>query len=191
MIWTAVLTGMRQGEQFALKWKDEDNDSFVDFENNVIHIKKTLYWNFGKEQQRNAQGRKYILTTPKSKHSVRDVCLSPELKKMLLKHRLRAKDKKGFVFQSSKGTPICPNNFYSRIFKSACRAIGKPDLRWHDLRHTHASLLIDQGQDLIFVSRQLGHAKASITLDVYSHLIRKHRPEAVAQLDKRLFGSAK
>ena len=184
MIWTAVLTGMRQGEQFGLHWEN------VDFENDVIHIKQSLFWNFGKEQQRNAQGLKYILTTPKTKHSVRDICLSLELKKMLLEHRLKAKDKTGFVFVTGKGTPICANNFCSRTFKPACRAIGKPDLRWHDLRHTYGSLLLDQGQDMLYVSRQLGHSSASITWNIYSHLIRKQRPEAVAKLDKLLFGEA-
>ncbi len=109
---------------------------------------------------------------------------------MLLEHRFKARDREGFVFRSKKGTPICPNNLYSRTFKPAARAIGKPDLRWHDLRHTYGSLLLDQGEDLVYVSRQLGHSNISITADVYSHLIRKQRPEAVAKLDKLLFGSS-
>jgi len=184
MVWTAILTGMRRGEQFGLQWED------VDFENNVIHIKQSLYWNFGKEQQRNAQGRKYILTTPKSKYAIRTIDLSLELKKMLRVHYIKS-DQQSFVFKSPKKTPICPENFVARTFKPAARAIGLPDLRWHDLRHTFGSLLIDQGEDLVYVSRQLGHSNVSVTSNIYAHLIRKHRPEAVAKLDKLLFGSAK
>jgi len=183
MIWMALLTGMRQGEQFGLQWPD------IDFENDVIRVRHSLFWNFGKSQPKNAQGRKFMLITPKSRYAVRDIDLSLELKKLLRLHYLKS-NKQGFVFKSSRGTPICPNNFYSRTFKPAVRVIDKPHLRWHDLRHTYGSLLLDQGEDLVYVSRQLGHSNISITADVYSHLIRKHRPEAVAKLDKLLFGES-
>jgi len=83
MILTGLLSGMRQGEQFGLQWPD------IDFEANVIRVKQSLYWNFGREQKRNAQGLKYILTTPKSRYAVRDIDLSPQLKKLLLEHHLK------------------------------------------------------------------------------------------------------
>ena len=78
MIWTAILTGLRQGEEFGLQWPD------IDFEANVIRVRQALYWNFGKEQKRNAQGLKYLLISPKSKYAIRDIDLSPELKKCSL-----------------------------------------------------------------------------------------------------------
>jgi len=176
---------MRQGEQFGLQWPD------IDFEANVIHVRQSLFWNFGKTQQRNAQGLKYILTTPKSKYAVRDIDLSPELKKMLLEHRLKARDKEGFVFRSSKGSPVLPNNFYSRTFKPAARAIGKPDLRWHDLRHTFGSLKLAQGESPFYVQRQMGHSSIQITCDIYGHLLKTSNPEAARKTDELLFGSAK
>jgi len=189
MIWMGLLTGMRQAEQFALKWENEDDDSFIDFENNLIHVKRSVFWNYGETQEE--IGTKFILTTPKSKYAIRSIDLSPELKKMLIEHRFKAQDRTGFIFQSSPGTPINANNFYTRTFKPGVKAVGLGDFKWHDLRHTFGSLLLDQGEDLVYVSRQLGHSNVSITADVYSHLIREHRPEAVAKLDKLLFGSAK
>ena len=184
MILVALLSGLRQAEEFGLMWPN------IDFENNVIHVKQSLYWNFGKEQERNSQGLKYLLISPKSKYAVRSIDLSPELKKMLIEHRFKAQDKIGFIFQSSPGTPLNANNFYSRVFKVAVQAVGLNNFRWHDLRHTYGSLLLDQGEDLVYVSRQLGHSNVSITADIYSHLIRKQRPEAVAKLDKLLFGKS-
>jgi len=184
MIWTAILTGLRQGEEFGLQWPD------IDFEANVIRVRQALYWNFGKEQKRNGQGLKYLLISPKSKYAIRDIDLSPELKKMLLEHRLRAKDKEGFVFRSSKGSPVLPNNFYSRTFKPAARAIGLPDLRWHDLRHTFGSLKLAQKESLFYVQRQMGHSSIQITCDIYGHL-EEQQPEAARKTDALIFGSAK
>ncbi len=188
MIWFALLTGVRQGEEFALMWEGGENDSFIDFENNLIHVKRSVFWNYGETQEE--IGTKFILTTPKSKFSIRSIDLSPELKKMLRAHYLKAQDKTGFVFQSSPGTPINANNFYTRTFKPGVQAAELGDFRWHDLRHTYGSLLLDQGEDLVYVSRQLGHSSVSITADIYSHLIREHRPEAVAKLDRLLFSQS-
>jgi len=188
MIWMALLSGLRQGEQFAVKWENEDDDSFVDFENNVIVVKRSLFWNYGETQEE--IGTKFILTTPKSKYAVRAVDMSLELKKMLKEHRFKAQDKTGFVFQSSPGTPVNANNFYTRVFKPGVQAAGLGDFRWHDLRHTYGSLLLDQDEDPVYVSRQMGHSNVSITFDIYLHLIRKHRPKAIAKLDRLLFGES-
>jgi len=68
------------------------------------------------------------------------------------------------------GSPIHPRNLL-REFKQLLKDAGLPAIRFHDLRHTNASLLLNQGKPVITVSRRLGHAKASITLDVYGHLI--------------------
>lgn len=64
--------------------------------------------------------------------------------------------------------------------------IGK--VRWHDLRHTFGSLKIDQGEDLLYVSRQMGHSSVSVTADIYAHQIRARRPEAAAKTDAMIFG---
>ena len=76
----------------------------------------------------------------------------------------------GLIFTTGVGTPIHPRNLL-REFKQLLKDAGLPAVRFHDLRHTNASLLLNQGKPVITVSRRLGHAKASITLDVYGHLI--------------------
>ena len=95
--------------------------------------------------------------------------------------------KTGLVFQTPKGTPIEPQNIYTRHFRPAVRRAGLGSLRLHDLRHSFGSWLLDQGEDLIYVSRQMGHASPSITANIYSHVIRKKRPEAAARMSARLF----
>ena len=104
------------------------------------------------------------------------------------------------VFPSAAGTPMDPGNFVKRNFaaildkaeeqreKNGLEAIGK--VRWHDLRHTFGSLKIDQGEDLLYVSRQMGHSSIQVTADIYAHQIRERRPEAAAKTDAVIFGDA-
>ena len=61
-------------------------------------------------------------------------------------------------------------------------------LRLHDLRHTFGSWLLDQGEDLIYVSRQMGHSGPDVTAKIYAHLLRERRPEAAAKMSARLTG---
>lgn len=63
-----------------------------------------------------------------------------------------------------------------------------PKVRWHDLRHTFGSLKIDQGEDLPYVSRQMGHSSLSVTGQIYAHQIQERRPEAAAKTDAMIFG---
>ena len=91
-----------------------------------------------------------------------------------------------------------PDNFVKRNFAAVLRraeteraknkqpAIEK--VRWHNLRHTFASLNLGQGEDLIYVSRQMGHNSPSVTADIYAHQIRAPRPEAAAKTDAMIFG---
>ena len=91
-----------------------------------------------------------------------------------------------------------PDNFVERRFakilgkaeskreESHLSPIGK--LRWHDLRHTFGSLKIDQGEDLLYVSRQMGHSSIQVTANIYAHQIRAKRPEAAAKTDAAIFG---
>jgi integrase len=191
MIATSIATGMRRGEQFALDWEG------VDFEKCVIKVRRELYWKFGKYHEKQEGESSFVFVAPKSGKSVRDIDMSPELRKELLSLYLKS-GRKGLVFCTSKGTPMNPDNVVKRDFQNALNAAEKeraknnlPEIgkvRWHDLRHTFGSLKIDQGEDLLYVSRQMGHASVSITADVYSHQIREHRPEAAARTDLAIFG---
>ena len=82
-----------------------------------------------------------------------------------------------------------PQNFYERRYKPAVARAKLGRLRLHDLRHSFGSWLLDEGEDLIYVSKQMGHADPSITARVYSHVIRKKRPEAAARMSARLIAS--
>ena len=80
-------------------------------------------------------------------------------------------DRSDFIFSTKGGQSLDGANAVTRVFKPALRQAGLRRIRFHDLRHTFASLMVNQGANLKFVSRQLGHASIQITLDRYSHLI--------------------
>ena len=88
----------------------------------------------------------------------------------------------GLIFTNSLGGPINPRNLL-RNFKALLKDAGLHPIRFHDLRHTAASLLLNQGIPVIVVSRRMGHARASITLDVYGHLIPSMQTEAAELID--------
>lgn len=119
---------------------------------------------------------------PKTPQTLRAVVLFPALGRMLREHKAAsAFSKPGDpVFASRAGTPFYYRNVERRGLDAAAdraglNGDGRPKLRLHDLRHCFASLLIAEGADVVYVSRQLGHADPSITLKVYSHLFDRHR----------------
>jgi integrase len=195
----ALLAGLRRNEIFALSWED------VDAPNNVIHVRQNLFWRHGKYQgERKPDEPAWILHKPKTKASIRAVDLSPTLKRELQAYYLKSEHKQGLIFQTSNGGPIDPHNFSERQFKSAIEA-GKAkaleqdqkntdvlnDVTLHTLRHTFGSMKLEHGENLVYVSKQLGHSKLSITADVYSHLcLEERRPEAAVRTDEFLFGKA-
>jgi integrase len=190
-----LLAGLRRNEIFGLSWED------IDITGNVIHVRKNLFWRHGKYQGKRAEDEPaWILHTPKTKASVRDVDLSPVLKRELQARYLKSEYKSGVIFRSAVGSPVDPHNFYERQFRALIHIEDeeqrkkKMDLNWtnlHTLRHTYGSIKIEQGENPLYVSKQLGHAKPSITFDVYAHLLKERRPEAAARTDEFLFGSKK
>jgi integrase len=151
---TAVFTGLRQMEVLGLRWGE------IDFEKGYVLVREQL----------SRSGGRAPLKTPKAK---RDVVLMPGLAKMLREHRARSpfSADDDYVFTTGSGKPYGWSNV-DRELKSACdRAkLAEPKPRFHDLRHTFASLLIAQGANVVYVSGQLGHASSDITLRVYAHL---------------------
>ncbi len=87
------------------------------------------------------------------------------------------------VFPSTIGTPIDPTNLLKKYRQSLKRA-GLPKIRFHDLRHTAASMMLNNGVDVFVASKRLGHAKPSITLDVYGHLLATSNNGVGDKLDK-------
>jgi integrase len=169
LLMVAALTGMRQGELFGLKWTD------VDWINKQIHVKRTYN-----------HGRFY---GPKSKTSKRRIDIAPELVIELKKWRLVCpRGELDLVFPNSKGKPANKSNFLIRRFYPALASAGLPHMRFHDLRHTYAALLLDQGENIKYIQRQLGHSSIKVTLDIYGHLMSDVNQEAAAKLGSKIFG---
>src|SRR5690606_7370402 len=152
----AITTGMRIGELLGLKWSD------VDLERGVISIRRTL--------QRTSEGLRLVEQT-KTAQSRRLISISPSAVEVLKKYRIKQKEEMirynyldtDLVFTSRNGKPIEPRNlrdYFANIIKKA----GLPPIRFHDLRHTHATLLLQQGVHPKIVSERLGHASIRITL---------------------------
>jgi integrase len=166
---TAALTGLRQGELLGLKWGD------IDWENNQTRVRRT--YNYGRFQE------------PKSNTSRRKIDLAPALVHELKKWRLACpKSKFDLVFPNEKGNPMNHSNLHNRYFVPALKAAGLPRIRFHDLRHTYASLLIEQGENAKYIQAQLGHSSPMFTLAVYGHLISDTNPSAAAKLGKTVLG---
>jgi len=167
---TAVMTGMRRGELLALQWGD------IDWHSNQISVRRSIF-----------RGE---FITPKSKNSIRRIVMSPMLREALEQHRLLGKQSgKELVFSNGNGLSIDPDNLVMREFHPALDRAGLRRIRFHDLRHTYASLLISQGENIKFVQSQLGHASAKTTLDRYGHLMPNLENDAARRLDKTVFGS--
>ncbi len=161
---SALYTGMRLSELLGLTWGE------VDFERGLIRVRYQL-----SRAHRDAPARRVRL---KTQAAVRDIPLLPQLASLLKRHKLRSAFSGGddYVFQTARGTPLGFRNVERRGLRRAAdraglNADGHPRLRVHDLRHTFSShLIVDLGLDVAQVSRILGHARPSITLDTYTHL---------------------
>jgi integrase len=178
----AILSGMRKGEVFGLKWED------VDFYSNQIAVKRAIYWKHGKVW---GDDHGYAFVSPKSKAGVRRIDVTPKLRKILLEHRLRSKKSDlDLVFCSSEGTPVNPANFSRDFWRPALKAAGIGNVRFHDLRHTFGSIKLALGMNLYYVMKQMGHSSIAVTCDIYGHSMKECNPEAAQKTDDFLFGGA-
>ena len=174
-----ISTGMRRGELLGLKWPD------IDLDNRTIFIQRSWV----KSRTKTAQ-----FSEPKTKKSRRIVPLLDEGVAVLRQHRLQqqhdcderiAKGKaysdQGLVFCRIDGAPYYPAtlNFY---LEKALQRAGLPKFRMHDLRHTFASLMVEQGTSIKVVQELLGHATVQMTLDTYTHVLPGTKAEAVEKL---------
>ena len=171
----ALTTGMRQGELLGLQWED------VDLKNGTIYVRRTLL---------EVDGR---LTTGETKSGRNRRLDLPKIAvEALREHRKRmmAEGHPGpWVFCDTKGGPIRKNNLIRRWFKPLLEKAGLPEIRFHDLRHTAATLLLTLGVHPKVVQERLGHSQISVTLDTYSHVLPSLQKQAASRLDA-LFRSA-
>lgn len=174
----AVTAGLRRGELQGLKWED------VDLEAGTLQVRRTLSEPKGG----------YIFEAPKSGKG-RQIRLTQRATEALRSHRKRQLEERmergalwsdhGLVFPSSIGTPFLGGNL-NRTFKPLLQRAGLPKIRFHDLRHTCATLLLRQGVNPKFVQELLGHADISLTLNVYSHVLPDMGDAAAGAMDAAL-----
>ena len=162
-----VLEGMRRGEALGLRWSD------VNWERGTAHIVQTV------APDKSNRGEPIIQDRTKTKTSARTVRLTPDTIAHLKEHRKRQAERRlaaaawadhDLIVCTGKGTPINPNNV-TRSFDAIVKRAGLRRIRVHDLRHTHATMLLRSGVHPKVVSERLGHASIAITLDTYSHVL--------------------
>jgi integrase len=177
----ALLSGARRGELLALRWCDLDVDK------GSIRIERSL-------EHTRAGGLRF--KEPKTPDSVRVISLPAGAVEALKAHRVRQLKQRmmlgqggrpELVFTTLDGDPITPD-VLSKAWSRQTAAKGMPQVHFHALRHTHASMLISEGIDIVQISKRLGHASPTITLNTYSHLFKKDDDDLVSALEKALGG---
>jgi integrase len=171
---------MRLGEVTGLQWQD------VDWERNTIAVRRSV---------QKVKGYGLLIKEPKTRRSARTVTLWDQAMAVLRHTRVRqdelrlkmgpAYDYRDFVFASLEGNPL-DQQAVRRHFWKLLTLAGLPHVRFHDLRHTHATLLLAQDVHPKVVSERLGHSNIAITLDTYSHVLPNVQQVAAQKLDNLL-----
>ncbi len=99
-------------------------------------------------------------------------------------------NKLDLIFPKEAGQPLNHNNVVSRYFNPALEKTEIKRIRFHDLRHTYASLLIEQGENIKYIQTQLGHSSPTVTWNIYAHLMKKVNQEAAIRLENTVFDPA-
>jgi integrase len=176
----AIHTGLRQGELIGLKWDD------VDLEDGALQVRRTL--TITKDGP--------VFTSPKTAGSRRSVKLTRKAIEAL-KHHLERQlgeidrvgslwSENGLIFASEVGEPLNRHNLTRSSFKPLLKRARLPEIRFHDLRHTCATLLLTRNVNPKIVSEMLGHSSIAITLDTYSHVLPNMRDQAAAAMEEAL-----
>lgn len=172
-----VTTGMRLGELLALRWQD------IDFEHRSLHIRRSMGF---------ISGQGYVEFEPKTARSRRKILLPPFVCEVLRQHRTRQLEERlkmgtvwrerDLVFCNRYGDFLDPSHLRQR-FDRLLKDAGLPDVRFHDLRHSAATILLSMGIHPKVVQEILGHSQISMTLDTYSHVLPSMQQEAMDKLD--------
>jgi integrase len=180
----AIHAGLRQGELLGLKWDD------VDLDDGSLQVRRTL------SITKNGP----VFTSPKTTGSRRSVKLTNNATEALKSHLKRQLaeidrvgslwspgDADGLIFASETGEPLDRRAVTKLKFKPLLKQAGLPEIRFHDLRHTCATLLLTRNVNPKIVSEMLGHSTIAITLDTYSHVLPNMRDQAAAAMEEALF----
>ena len=180
----AITTGLRRGELLGLRWDD------ADLEGGTLRVGRALV----------REGGRYSLGETKTKRGRRRVNLTPRTVGVLKDHRKRQLEERmkladlhedhGLIFATNVGTPVGtpvnPENLVKRSFKPLLKKAELPEIRFHDLRHTCATLLLGRGVHPKLVQELLGHATIAMTLDTYSHYLPSMGDQAASAMGDAL-----
>lgn len=180
LFYTALFTGMRRSELLALRWND------VDLVLGQIYVNRSLH---------HLKDGSYVFSEPKSTRSRRTIALSPSTSTLLRNYREKRKLEQAIldrsihnddlIFSHPDGSPLRPNTVTNTWRSLAARA-GVKVIRFHDGRHSHASLMLKQGIHPKIVSERLGHSTITMTIDLYSHVQPGIQEAAAARFDELL-----
>ena len=181
-LWVLALsTGLRRGELLGLSWGD------IDLERRQLRVTKAL---------QRVTGKGLVLVETKTRRGRRSIILPIGTVEALRRHRAHQAEERliagagwkqsDFVFTSARGTPLDGDNMISRPFARLLERCGLPAMRFHDLRHSCASLLLAQGVAPRVVMETLGHSRIAVTLDTYTHVLPALQREAADAMDRAL-----
>lgn len=180
LLHVALATGARLGELLALRWAD------VDAESGTLRITRSA---------QRLPGQGIVFHAPKTHRSIRPIALSPVTLRILRTHRISQAEQRlavgsayadrDLVFANVLGQPL-DGTAVTKRFQQLAQGVGLGHLRFHDLRHTAATLMLSAGTHPKIVSERLGHATINITLDTYSHVLPDMQHDAALALDALL-----
>lgn len=186
LYYLAIYTGMRRGELLGLKWEN------IDFEKKRIYVEHSLYY---------ISGQGLVLQSPKTASGKRNISITNETIAELQSYKVKKQEQllkvgmklsgEHFVVSAFGGEPVNPNTIHKQ-FLYDIKLAGVRRIRFHDLRHTHATIMLEIGENSKVVSERLGHSNVSITLDKYSHVTpniqdssAEHFSEALRKMSSR------
>jgi integrase len=187
LIWTIILANI---ELFGLKWQD------INFQSETLQVRRILTRVPTKVKK--PQGAAYVEAEPKTEKGRRSILLPQFVLEALKQHRVlqqEAKLKAGaawqehdYVFCTSVGTHLHPTRDVLNQLKALLAKAGLPEIRFHDLRHSSATMLLSMGVHPKIVQEILGHSQISMTMDTYSHVLPTMQKEAMSKLNELLQG---
>ena len=167
-----LTTGMRRGEILGLQWKD------VNISTGELHIRRQVV----------KKGAQTLISKPKTKSSIRTILLPPGMVEILAELKKTATCDWVFPSPVKEGEPRNPDSLYGRFQKILKRAQCKK-VRFHDLRHTFATMALENGMDIKTLSAMIGHISAETTLNIYSHITDTMQRQAAVKIDREIGGT--